>query len=140
MVPVEKSYGKNAGEWAVESETLYKETKADKERRKSLGKRNLESSSWGSQVGVEFDRLKSTAGTLRLGLTISSQTDRLVGLVVKKSASRTEDPEFESRLRLDFSGLSHTSDLKIGTPVATLLSAWCCRVSAGTGQPGVSIL
>ena len=46
--------------------------------------------------------------------------DRLVGLVVKASASRAEDPGFESCLRRDFSGLSHTSDLKIGTPVATL--------------------
>ena len=56
------------------------------------------------------------------------------------SASRAEDPGFESRLRLDFSGLSHTSDLKIGTPVATLPDAWCYRVSTGTGRPGVSIL
>ena len=39
-----------------------------------------------------------------------------------------------------FSGSSHTSDLKIGTPVATLPGAWCYRVSAGTGRPGVSIL
>ena len=39
-----------------------------------------------------------------------------------------------------FSGSSHTSDLKIGTPVATLQGAWRYRVSAGTGQPGVSIL
>ena len=39
-----------------------------------------------------------------------------------------------------FSGSSHTSDLKIGTPVATLPGAWCYRVSAGTGWPGVSIL
>ena len=38
------------------------------------------------------------------------------------------------------SGLSHTSDLKIGTPVATLPGAWRYRVSAGTGRPGVSIL
>ena len=29
---------------------------------------------------------------------------------------------------------------KLGTPVATLPGAWCYRVSAGTGQPGVSIL
>ena len=60
----------------------------------------------------------------------------LVGLVVKASASGAEDPGFESRLRRDFSGLSHTSDLKIGT----LPGAWCYRVSSGTGQPGVSIL
>ena len=39
-----------------------------------------------------------------------------------------------------FSGSSHTSDSKIGTPVATLPGAWGYRVSAGTGRPGVSIL
>ena len=63
------------------------------------------------------------------------------------------DPEFESRLRRDFSGGggvggggggggggSHTSDLKIGTPMATMPGAWRYRVSAGTGWPGVSIL
>ena len=32
-----------------------------------------------------------------------------------------------------FSGSSHTSDLNIGTPVATLPGAWRYRVSAGTG-------
>ena len=66
--------------------------------------------------------------------------DRLLGLVVKTSGSRAEDPGFESRLRRDFFGSSHTSDLKIGTPVATLPGAWSYRVSAGTGRPGVSIL
>ena len=39
-----------------------------------------------------------------------------------------------------FPGSSHTSDFKIGTPAAALPSAWCYRVSGGTGQPGVSIL
>ena len=39
-----------------------------------------------------------------------------------------------------FSGSSHTSDLKIGTPVATLPGAWRSRVNTGTGGPGVSIL
>ena len=57
--------------------------------------------------------------------------------MVKASASGAEGPEFESRLRRDFSGSSHTSGLKIGTPVATLPGAW---VSAGTGRPGVNIL
>ena len=52
--------------------------------------------------------------------------------MVKVSTSRVEDPGFESRLRLDFSRWSLTIDSKIGTPVD--------RVSAGTGQPGVSIL
>ena len=50
--------------------------------------------------------------------------DRLVGLGVKASTSRAKDPGFDSRLRRDFSGSSHTSDLKIGTPVATLPGAW----------------
>ena len=59
---------------------------------------------------------------------------RLVGLVVKASASGAEDPGFESRLRRDFSGSSH------GTPVATLPGAWHYRVSAGTSRPGVNIL
>ena len=40
--------------------------------------------------------------------------------MVKASASREEDPQFEFRLGRDFSGPSLTSDLKIGTPVATL--------------------
>ena len=64
---------------------------------------------------------------------------RLVGQVVKASTPKTEGLEFESRLRRDFSGSSHNSDL-IGTPVATLPGAWRYRVSAGTGRPGVSIL
>ena len=68
------------------------------------------------------------------------KADRLVGLVVKESASGAEDPGFESRLRRDFSGSSHINDLIIGTPVTTLPGAWRYRVSAGTGRPGVSIL
>ena len=59
--------------------------------------------------------------------------------MVKASASGAEDPVFESRLRRDFSGSSHTSDLKNGTPVATLQGVWHYRVSSGTGLPGVSI-
>ena len=50
-----------------------------------------------------------------------------------------------SRVRIplasgSFLGSSHTSDLNIGTPEATLPGAWHYRVSAGTGWPGVSIL
>ena len=56
------------------------------------------------------------------------------------SASGAEDPGLDSRLRRDFSGSSHTSDLKIGTPLATPPDAWRYRVSAGTGRPGVSLL
>ena len=64
----------------------------------------------------------------------------LVGLVVKASASGAEDPRYESRLRRDVFGSSHTSDVKISTPEVTLPGAWHDRVSAGTGRPGVSIL
>ena len=41
-----------------------------------------------------------------------SVNDRLVGLVVKASASRAEDPGFESRLRRDFSGIESYQRLK----------------------------
>ena len=66
---------------------------------------------------------------------------RLVGLVVKASHSRAEDPGFDFHLRHgNFSGTGLTSDLKTGTPVATLQGARRFRVSAGTCWPGVSIL
>ena len=64
-----------------------------------------------------------------------------VGVVtVKASSSRAEDPGLDSCLRRDFSGSSHTGDLKTGTPVATLSGAWCYRVSAKTAWPSVSLL
>ena len=71
---------------------------------------------------------------------LSSFLDRLTSLVVKANASGVEDLGFESCLQWDFSRSSHTSDSKIGIPVATLPGAWHYRVSAGTGGPGVSIL
>ena len=46
--------------------------------------------------------------------------DGFISLVVKASASRAADSELISHLCQDFSGWSHTSDLEIGTPVATL--------------------
>ena len=67
--------------------------------------------------------------------------DRLVGLVVKASASRAANQGIDLRfLRGDYSGPSHTGDLKIDTPVATRPGAWRHRISAGIGWPGVSIL
>ena len=53
----------------------------------------------------------------------TTSADHLAGLVVKASASGAEDPGFESRLRRDFSGSSHTSDFEIGATVATLPGA-----------------
>ena len=70
----------------------------------------------------------------------SLHSNRLVGLVVKASALGAEDRGFESHFSGIFPGSSNSSDLKIGTPVATLPGAWRYRVSTGTGQPGVSIL
>ena len=62
--------------------------------------------------------------------------------MVKASASTAASAGFDSRLRRGdfFSGSSHTSDLKTGTPAATLPGARRYRVSAGTGWPGVGIL
>ena len=51
----------------------------------------------------------------------------LAGLVVKATASTTATP---GGLRRDFSGSSHTSDLNIGTPVATLPGAWQYRLQS----------
>ena len=59
---------------------------------------------------------------------------RLVGLVVKASTSRAEARRSNPPLRRgDFSMSSHTSDLEIGIPVATLPGAWRCTVRPGIG-------
>ena len=65
---------------------------------------------------------------------------RLVGLVVRRPPRERKVPGSNPACDGIFSGSSQTSDLKIGTPVATLPGAWRYRVSAGTGRPGVSIL
>ena len=71
----------------------------------------------------------------------SMELDYLVALVVRAFALRGADPGFNSRfLRGDFSGLSHTSDFDFVPAVATLPGTRRCRVSTGTGWPGVSIL
>ena len=66
--------------------------------------------------------------------------DRVAGLVVRRPHREQMIPGSNPACARIFSGSSHTSDLKIGTPVATLPGAWRNRVSAGTGRPGVSIL
>ena len=56
------------------------------------------------------------------GVVGSALGDHLIDLVVRASTSRTEDPGFDSRLRCgDFSGSSHISYLKVGTPVRFLV-------------------
>ena len=71
---------------------------------------------------------------------VSAALDRLVGLVVRRPPRERKIQGSNPACAGIFSGSSHTSDLKIGTPVATLPGAWRYRVSAGTGRPGVSIL
>ena len=66
--------------------------------------------------------------------------DRLVRLVVRRPPRERKVPGSNLACAGIFSGSSHTSDLNIGTPVATLPDAWHYRVSAGIGRPGVSIL
>ena len=66
--------------------------------------------------------------------------DRLVGLVVRRPPRERKVPGSNPAGVGISSGSSHTSDFKIGTPVASLPGAWRYRVSAGTGRPGVSIL
>ena len=56
-----------------------------------------------SRIDPRFLRL-SHSSDLKLSTEVTDLPDnRLVGLVVKASASRAEDPGFESRLRRDFS-------------------------------------
>ena len=52
------------------------------------------------KIDCDFTSTKFTPTALFLGCFY-----RLVGLVVKASASRAEDPGFESRLRRDFFGV-----------------------------------
>ena len=60
--------------------------------------------------------------------------DHLVGLVVRRPPRERKIPGLNPACGGIFSGSSHTSDLKIGTPVATLPGAWRYRVSTGTGR------
>ena len=98
-------------------------------------------------VSLHYYSLKSNSKAVatnarNLGIEpcISRLSDRLVGLVVRHPPRERKIPGSNPACARIFSGSSHTSDLKIGTPVATLSAAWRYRVSAGTGRPGVSIL
>ena len=71
---------------------------------------------------------------------VSLPQDRLFGLVVRRPPWERKIPGSNPACAGIFSGSSHTSDLKVGTPVATLPGAWRYRVSAGTGRPSVSVL
>ena len=106
-------------------------------------------------LGVPIDSLPMEAGCLSVVLWCGVVNDnddllvpslevptenRLVGQVVRRPPRERKVPGSNPACAGIFSGSSHTSDLKIGTPVATLPGAWRYRVSTGTGRPGVSIL
>ena len=63
------------------------------------------------------------------------EAHRLVGLVVRRPPRERKIPGSNPACAGIFSGSNHTSDLKIGTQVATLPGTWRYRVSAGTGRP-----
>ena len=54
-----------------------------------------------TETDRQTERQRDSSGMLR---TVLSIRHRLIGLVVKASASRADDPGFESRLRRDFFG------------------------------------
>ena len=61
--------------------------------------------------------------------------------MVKASTSRAAYPSLITAVPVGmFSGTSLSSDLEIGTAVATLPGAWQYRVNTGTGWPSVSVL
>ena len=72
--------------------------------------------------------------------TLHRMPNHLIGLVVRRPPRESKVLGLNPTCAWIFSGSSHTCDLNIGTPVATLPGACRYRVSAGTGQPGVSIL
>ena len=72
--------------------------------------------------------------------SFSRTPDRFVGLMARRPPRERKIPGSNPACAGIFLGSSHTSDLKIGTPVATLPGAWRYWVSTGTGQLSVSIL
>ena len=83
---------------------------------------------------------KERGRSLHVDVLIVCISHRLVGLVVRRPPRERKVPGSNPACAGIFSGSSHTSDLNIGTPVATLPGAWRYRVSTGIGRPGVSIL
>ena len=84
--------------------------------------------------------MKVNGGANDIVESVVCPSDRLVGLVVRRPPRERKVPGSNPACAGIFSGSGHTSDLNIGTPVATLPGAWRYRVSTGTGRPGVSIL
>ena len=71
---------------------------------------------------------------LHIDLSFSVPPHWPIGQGIRLESCR---PGFDSLLHQDFSGLSHTSDLKIGTPVATLPAAWHYTMGSALGLSGL---
>ena len=84
--------------------------------------------------------VSSVVSEIKSGVRGSYAAEKVGTLKVKASTVSAADPGFKSHLRQDISGSSHTSDLNIGTPVATQPGTWHYGVSAGSGWSGVSVL
>ena len=100
-----------------------------------------------SEMDWETDRILHLAHSLAwqrcLGaftLTVLGQTTAPLALWLRRPPRERKMPGSNPPCAGIFPGSSHTSDLKIGIPVATLPGAWLYRVSAGTGWPDVSVL
>ena len=74
------------------------------------------------------------------GELVSTKRDRLVGLVVRRPPRELKIPGSNRACAANLSESSHTSGLKIDTPVAILSGVWRCRVCIRSGRAGVSIL
>ena len=99
-------------------------------------------------LGQRGGRLSAFLSGLQDGVTRALQpphtsivfpnTITLSGLLVKDSASRAG---LILALAVDLLfGLSHTSDVRFGIPVATLSGVWRYRISARIGRPGAGIM
>ena len=75
-------------------------------------------------MGSDGSKIDSDSDSAVQVLLLTVGSDRLVGLVVKVSASRTVDLGSNPAFAVDLFPGRHTSDLNIGTPVATLPGAW----------------
>ena len=130
---------------ALQGHTIWKSKLCTKRKKKKKGHGclpvhwNLAAETVGKDSG-HFLLAQSASACKQNNSHLWHQTNRLVGLVVRRPPPERKIPGSNPACAGIFLGSSHTSDLKIGTPVATLPGAWRYRVSAGIGQPGVSIL
>ena len=95
---------------------------------------------WSGTLHMDLSYQWCSSGQLTDQAAGSPAIDRLVGLVVRRPPRERKIPGSNPACAGIFSGLSHTSDVTLCTPVATLPGALRYRVITGTGGPGVSIL